>query len=86
VGSFPANAWGLYDMHGNIWEWVQDIYSDDSVYIREQMDPIYTGQGSSRVNRGGSWSGSARHCRSALRYYGSPDYRFSYLGFRLAGK
>ena len=86
VGSFPANAWGLYDMHGNIWEWVQDIYSDDSVYIREQMDPIYTGQGSLRVIRGGSWYLNAQNCRSAGRYSYSPDVRYTVLGFRLAGK
>jgi len=86
VGSFPANAWGLYDMHGNVWEWVADIYSNEGVYIGEQTDPIYTGSGSRRVNRGGSWRSSAQLCRSARRLSNSPVSRGNDLGFRLAGK
>ncbi len=86
VGSFLPNAFGLYDMHGNIWEWVADIYSNEGVYIGEQTDPIYTGSGSRRVNRGGSWISSAQNCRSAGRDFFSPDNRNVFLGFRLAGK
>jgi len=79
VGSFAPNAWGIYDMHGNVWEWCQ--YSNDAIYMSEQTDPIYTGSGSPRVIRGGSWYRYAQFCRSANRS-SSPDYRSSDIGFR----
>ena len=82
VGGKGANAWGLQDMLGNVWEWVGDR---DGEYPTEgTTDPRGLGAGSARVNRGGSWNGSARHVRSAHRRYDSPGYRHDDLGFRLA--
>ena len=71
-GEKKPNAWGLYDMHGNVWEWCQDWWKDG--YYKESPvdDPTGPPQGSSRVNRGGSWSYPANDCRSASRYGGAP--------------
>jgi formylglycine-generating enzyme required for sulfatase activity len=85
VGQKEPNAFGLYDMHGNVWEWVEDDWHDDyngapnlaSAWIDEP-------RGSSRVLRGGSWILSAMDCRAACRYGPAPGYRYPYLGFRLA--
>ena len=77
------NAWGLYDMHGNVYEWVQDWYGDYPA--GPVTDPTGPATGNDRVLRGGSWSGDARDTRSANRgsfYY--PGYRDGDIGFRVA--
>lgn len=82
VGQKEPNAWGLYDMHGNVLEWCSDwngIYPDGEV-----TNPQGPSSGSDRVVRGGCWLSSAWICRSALRYWDDPSRRIYSLGFRLA--
>jgi len=81
VGQKKPNAWGLYDMHGNVWEWVNDRYEDYS--SGSVTDPESSSKGSDRVIRGGGWRYYAWSCRSAVRYNGPPDVRVNVLGFRL---
>jgi len=82
VDSYPANAWGLYDMHGNVLEWCHDWYGD---YPSGAVtDPTGATTGSDRVIRGGSWSDFAQYCRSAYRHDDDPSYRFSACGVRLS--
>ena len=85
VGSFAANAWGLHDMHGNVWEWTQDRYhpdyegapDDGRAWIRE-------GDRSRRIIRGGSWTDKAHNLRSSIRGKARRTTRWFHLGFRLA--
>jgi formylglycine-generating enzyme required for sulfatase activity len=86
VGSFPANAWGLHDMHGNVWEWCEDHWhgsykgapTDGSAWLnpKAEVDEL-------RLLRGGSWFNNPGYCRSAYRIYFHPDIQYSDVGFRV---
>src|SRR5690606_10225748 len=82
VGSYAANAFGLYDMHGNVWERCADRYGDDPATMVQ--DPQGAQSGSTRVIRGGSWDAGARSLRSAYRSWRLPESRYRDLGFRVA--
>jgi len=84
VKSLPPNAWGLYEMHGNVWQWSNDYYADYSGSA--EIDPAGPAAGSRRVSRGGSWFNFAKSCRSASRYGSAPSRRSGLLGFRLAAR
>jgi len=81
AGSFPSNAWGLYDMHGNVWEWCWDWYG--AYADGPQADPAGSVPGPGRVLRGGSWISSGQGLRSARRGYFFPWGESCYTGFRL---
>ncbi len=81
VGEKRENPWGLYDMHGNVWEWCQDWYGN--YRMGAVTDPTGPNSGSARVDRGGSWNDLAENCRSASRSHASPSYRNLYIGFRV---
>ena len=83
VGSYRANAWGLYDMHGNVWEWCLDWWGD-KLPGGSAVDPRGPSTGSVRVYRGGGWCDDGQYCRSADRYGSAPTSRCNYLGFRVA--
>ncbi len=85
VASLPSNPWGLYEMHGNVWEWTQDHWHNN--YQGAPADGsawVSAAAGAKFVIRGGSWYDSARHVRAADRYRHDPDLRVGYLGFRCA--
>ena len=84
VGSYPSNKYGLYDMHGNVFEWCLDQWDGDSGYGSSlATDPLST-SGPYRVLRGGYWIYSARNCRSAFRHYFNPGSADETVGFRVA--
>jgi len=81
VKSYPPNAWGLYDMHGNVWEWCQDRYGP---YPKgAAVDPRGPDSGNNWVRRGGSWFKYGYYCRSANRNWGLPTSRYQTTGFRV---
>jgi formylglycine-generating enzyme required for sulfatase activity len=82
VGSFPANAWGLYDVHGNVWEWCRD--AKRTYTAADQTDPHGQSNSDTFVMRGGSWRYSPGYCRSAYRSKNVPAYRGCNCGFRVS--
>ena len=84
VGSFPANAWGLHDIHGNVWEWVQDCWNESYEGAPSDGSAWESGDCDRRVLRGGSWYYDARRLRSAYRGGRDRAYRLYSYGFRLA--
>lgn len=91
VGSYAPNAWGLYDMHGNVWEWCLDWYADDITAHggKVNIDPatpantLSDASGANRVLRGGGWYNAAGNCRPAYRNYNTPTSRNGNNGFRV---
>ena len=83
VGSFSANGWGVHDMHGNVWEWVEDCWNGSYVGAPADGSAWESGDCGRRVMRGGSWYGIPRYLRSAYRYGNTTGYRYLSLGFRI---
>ncbi|MCL2625043.1 MAG: SUMF1/EgtB/PvdO family nonheme iron enzyme, partial [Planctomycetaceae bacterium] len=81
VRSYPPNDWGLYDMHGNVWEWCLDLYG--TYPVGDVTDPVGASNDSRRVRRGGGWFTYAGDCRSAYRDYLKPSDRANFIGFRI---
>ncbi len=84
VGSTPRNAFGLHDMHGNVWEWVQDCYKPSYEGAPKDGSPVAASDCSLRILRGGAWNYYPRLLRSAYRYATAPDVRLNNTGFRVA--
>ena len=84
VGSYRPNAWGLYDMHGNVEEWCLDWYVSD-LGTAAVTNPKGASNGAGRVDRGGSWASFPENCRSAQRYGNDPSFGYSEIGFRVTG-
>jgi formylglycine-generating enzyme required for sulfatase activity len=87
VGRFPANNWGLHDMHGNVWEWCLDNWHDNYLLAPQDGQPwiynIHNNNDKKRLLRGGSWHSKAGSCRSASRFHGDPNYISRVVGFRV---
>jgi formylglycine-generating enzyme required for sulfatase activity len=81
VGSYLSNAWGLYDMHGNVMEWCLDY---KGAYPGTVTDPLGKAEGATRVVRGGSWFVPVKYCLAELRWHYPPYFRFISIGFRVA--
>jgi formylglycine-generating enzyme required for sulfatase activity len=83
VASFPANGWGLHDMHGNVWEWCLDTWHGSYEGAPTDGSPWLTGTDSRKLLRGGSWFDYPRYCRSACRSRDRPGLAVSIVGFRV---
>jgi formylglycine-generating enzyme required for sulfatase activity len=84
VATKEPNPWGLHDLHGNAWEWCEDTWHPSYLGAPIDGSPRSAAGASGRVQRGGGWWSPAERCRSAFRIGFRPEYRFPYLGFRLA--
>ncbi len=84
VGSFPANAFGLYDMHGNVWEWLEDCESENYNGAPTNGSARMDGNCNSHIVRGGAWDSAPQYIRSAYRNWNSTGGRYNVVGFRLA--
>ncbi len=84
VGLYPPNPFGLYDVHGNVWEWVADWHARDFYARSPAIDPQGPSTGSLRVQRGGSWDCVGAYCRAAHRHGDPPERRDTFTGFRVA--
>jgi len=82
-GSLPANPWGFHEMHGNVWEWVEDLY-DEYPMEGGTEEPSRTAMDGSRVLRGGGWGINASNCRAAYRIIADPVRTSGFFGFRVA--
>ncbi len=83
VGSFAANAFGVHDLHGNVWEWVADRHADDYYQRSPVDDPPGPADGDLRVRRGGSWHSWPFYSRCSFRNWNTPGSRYTLIGFRL---
>ena len=83
VGQYNANAWGFFDMHGNVWEWVNDRYAADYQMDNPAIDPTGSASGSNRIIRGGAWSNDSLYLRSASLSKHLTNFRYHTLGFRV---
>jgi formylglycine-generating enzyme required for sulfatase activity/serine/threonine protein kinase len=83
VGSYEPNAFGLYDMHGNVSEWCQDYFSSTFYTDSPEEDPVCKKSTNGRVHRGGSWISLGRYCRAAFRSWHTPGTHSSYVGIRV---
>ena len=85
VGLKPPNAWGLYDMHGNVWEWCNDFYQVDHYQQSPKENPPGPKTGETKAVRGGAWKFSAETCRSGYRYNENPGYADVCFGYDIYG-
>jgi formylglycine-generating enzyme required for sulfatase activity len=83
VGSFPPNAFGLYDMHGNVWEWCQDDWHNNYIDAPKDGSGWTSRSGNTKLLRGGSWFSNPENCRSAYRHYNNLGHSTYNIGFRV---